>query len=100
MEGFPFSLQKKGCAVTHFDISQPMIDKAKELAAKAGVLDKITFVKGALAIRKMPLKHIISTRMLLGSCTRTGLWVGRVRLPNMKMEVHRGASHTLLCRMN
>ena len=25
-----------------------MIDKAKELAEKAGVLDKITFVKGAL----------------------------------------------------
>ena len=29
---------KKGNAVTHFDISQTMIDKAKELAAKAGVL--------------------------------------------------------------
>ena len=45
---FSILLAKKGCAVTHFDISQPMIDKAKELAAKAGVLDKITFVKGAL----------------------------------------------------
>ena len=45
---FSILLAKKGCAVTHFDISQPMIDKAKELAEKEGVLDKITFVKGAL----------------------------------------------------
>ena len=29
---------KKGLRVTHFDLSQPMIDKAKELAAKEGVL--------------------------------------------------------------
>ncbi|MBD5479401.1 MAG: class I SAM-dependent methyltransferase [Lachnospiraceae bacterium] len=45
---FSILLAKQGCEVTHFDISQPMIDKAKELAEKAGVLDKITFVKGAL----------------------------------------------------
>ena len=45
---FSILLAKHGCEVTHFDISQTMIDKAKELAAKAGVLDKITFVKGAL----------------------------------------------------
>lgn len=45
---FSILLAKHGCTVTHFDISQPMIDKAKELAEKAGVLDKITFVKGAL----------------------------------------------------
>ena len=45
---FSILLAKKGCEVTHFDISQPMIDKAKELAAQAGVLDKITFVNGAL----------------------------------------------------
>lgn len=45
---FSILLAKHGCQVTHFDISQPMIDKAKELAEKAGVLDKITFVKGAL----------------------------------------------------
>lgn len=45
---FSILLAKHGCKVTHFDISQPMIDKAKELAEKAGVLDKITFVKGAL----------------------------------------------------
>lgn len=45
---FSILLAEHGCEVTHFDISQPMIDKAKELAEKAGVLDKITFVKGAL----------------------------------------------------
>ena len=45
---FSILLAKHGCEVTHFDISQTMIDKAKELAAKAGVLDKITFVNGAL----------------------------------------------------
>ena len=45
---FSILLAKHGCEVTHFDISQPMIDKAKELAEKEGVLDKITFVKGAV----------------------------------------------------
>lgn len=45
---FSILLAKQGCDVIHFDISQPMIDKAKELAKKEGVLDKITFVKGAL----------------------------------------------------
>lgn len=45
---FSILLAKHGCEVTHFDISQPMIDKAKELAGKEGVLDKITFIKGAL----------------------------------------------------
>lgn len=45
---FSILLAKHGCSVTHFDISQPMIDKARELAQKEGVLDKITFVKGAL----------------------------------------------------
>lgn len=45
---FSILLAKHGCKVTHFDISQPMIDKAKELADKEGVIDKITFVKGAL----------------------------------------------------
>lgn len=45
---FSILLAKYGCEVTHFDISQSMIDKAKELAEKEGVLDKITFVKGAL----------------------------------------------------
>ena len=45
---FSILLAKHGCRVTHFDISQPMIDKARELAAREGVLDRITFVKGAL----------------------------------------------------
>lgn len=45
---FSILLAKNGCEVTHFDISQPMIDKAKELAEREGVLDRITFVKGAL----------------------------------------------------
>ena len=45
---FSILLAKHGCKVTHFDISQPMLDKARELAQQAGVLDRITFVKGAL----------------------------------------------------
>ena len=45
---FSILLAKHGCRVTHFDISQPMIDKARDLAAKEGVADRITFVKGAL----------------------------------------------------
>ena len=45
---FSILLAKQGCEVTHFDISQPMLDKAQELAEKAGVLDRMTFVKGAL----------------------------------------------------
>ena len=45
---FSILLAKHGCNVTHFDISQPMIDKAKEVAEREGVLDRITFVKGAL----------------------------------------------------
>lgn len=45
---FSILLAKYGCKVTHFDISQSMIDKAKELAKAAGVEENITFVKGAL----------------------------------------------------
>lgn len=45
---FSILLAKQGCKVTHFDISQPMLDKAKELAAEAGVLDRMEFVQGAL----------------------------------------------------
>ena len=45
---FSILLAKKGCKVTHFDISQPMIDKARELAEQEGVVDRIAFVKGAL----------------------------------------------------
>ena len=45
---FSILLAKQGCRVTHFDISQSMIDKAKELAEEEEVADRITFVKGAL----------------------------------------------------
>lgn len=45
---FSILLAKKGCRVTHFDISQPMLDKAQELARAAGVERNISFVKGAL----------------------------------------------------
>ena len=45
---FSILLAKQGCRVTHFDISRPMIEKARELAEKEGVLDRITFVLGAL----------------------------------------------------
>jgi len=45
---FSILLAKQGCRVTHFDISGPMIDKAKELAEKEGVSDRIVFVRGAL----------------------------------------------------
>lgn len=45
---FSILLAKHGVKVTHFDISQPMIDKAKEIAEREGVIDNITFVKGEL----------------------------------------------------
>ncbi len=45
---FSILLAKQGCRVTHFDISRPMIGKAKALAEAAGVADRITFVQGAL----------------------------------------------------
>lgn len=45
---FSILLAKKGIHVTHFDISQPMLDKAQQLAQEAGVLHNITFVRGAL----------------------------------------------------
>ena len=45
---FSILLAKQGIHVTHFDISQTMIDKAEEIAEKEGVSDRITFVKGVL----------------------------------------------------
>lgn len=45
---FSILLARQGCRVTHLDISQTMLDKARELADKAGVAQNITFVKGAL----------------------------------------------------
>lgn len=45
---FSILLAKQGCRVTHFDISRSMIEKARELAEAAGVLENIEFVQGAL----------------------------------------------------
>ena len=45
---FSVLLAKKGIKVTHFDISESMINKAKEIAARENVLENITFIKGAL----------------------------------------------------
>lgn len=45
---FSILLAKRGLQVTHFDISEVMIDKAKELAAREGVLENMTFVRGSL----------------------------------------------------
>ena len=45
---FSILLAKQGLRVTHFDISRPMLDKARELAAAQGVLDRMEFVQGAL----------------------------------------------------
>ena len=45
---FSVLLARLGCRVTHFDISGPMIDKAREIAEREGVADRITFVRGAL----------------------------------------------------
>ena len=45
---FSLLLAAHGVHVTHFDISQPMIDKARQLAEQRGVTQNITFVKGAL----------------------------------------------------
>lgn len=45
---FSILLAKRGLKVTHFDISVPMLDKARELAKKARVLDNIHFIEGNL----------------------------------------------------
>lgn len=45
---FSIPLAQRGIKVTHFDISQPMLTKAKELAREAGVEHRINFVQGAL----------------------------------------------------
>ena len=45
---FSILLAQKGIDVTHFDISHAMIDKAKEIAYRQGVLDKMTFIRGSL----------------------------------------------------
>lgn len=45
---FSILLAKRGLHVTHFDISEVMIAKAKEIAKREGVLGKMTFVRGSL----------------------------------------------------
>jgi SAM-dependent methyltransferase len=45
---FSLLLAERGIHVTHFDISAPMIDKAKQLADKRGVSGNITFVLGSI----------------------------------------------------
>jgi len=45
---FSILLASRGVHVTHFDISLPMIKKAKELAEEKGVAGNITFVHGSL----------------------------------------------------
>jgi len=45
---FSLLLAARGVRVTHFDISQPMIDKARQLAEQRGVAQNITFVHGKL----------------------------------------------------
>ena len=45
---FSIPLASKGIHVTHFDISQPMLNKAKELAKKQGVASNMTFIHGSL----------------------------------------------------
>ncbi|ANU54462.1 class I SAM-dependent methyltransferase [Acutalibacter muris] len=45
---FSILLARHGVKVTHFDISSPMIARAKELAEEAGALKNMEFVEGAL----------------------------------------------------
>ena len=45
---FSILLARRGLHVTHFDLSRPMLEKARNLAAAAGVLDRMTFVHGSL----------------------------------------------------
>lgn len=45
---FSLLLAARGVHVTHFDISEPMIKKAKELAYERGVAGNMTFIHGSL----------------------------------------------------
>jgi ubiquinone/menaquinone biosynthesis C-methylase UbiE len=45
---FSILLAKKGLKVTHFDISLPMIEKAKEIAKEEKIYDNMTFIHGSL----------------------------------------------------
>lgn len=63
---FSIPLARMGLKVTHFDISQPMIDKARETAEREGVDSNIEFVLGSLEddlaqYRKGQFDMVIST---------------------------------------
>ncbi len=45
---FSILLAKRGKQVTHYDISGPMIEKAKEIAKREGVFDRMVFTEGSL----------------------------------------------------
>jgi len=45
---FSLLLASRGIHVTHFDISRPMLDKARKLAQERGLTQKITFIHGTL----------------------------------------------------
>ena len=45
---FSILLAQRGLKVTHFDISLPMIEKAKEIAREKGVYDNMNFIHGEL----------------------------------------------------
>lgn len=45
---FSILLAERGIRVIHFDISRPMIEKARKAAEQRGVLDKMTFVEGSI----------------------------------------------------
>ena len=45
---FSLLLASKGVHVTHFDISEPMIEKARELAHERGLTGNMTFILGSL----------------------------------------------------
>ena len=45
---FSILLAKRGLHVTHFDISEVMIDKAKEIAGREGVSANMTFIRDSL----------------------------------------------------
>lgn len=45
---FSILIARQGVKVTHFDISQPMIDKARKTAQREGVAARIEFVLGSL----------------------------------------------------
>lgn len=57
---FSILLAKHGCRVTHFDISQPMIDKARELRSRQAFLTKSPLSRERWRIyRLLPIAPLI-----------------------------------------